>query len=297
MRQQPRAVRRAVLDGVAPPDMLLPASFSTDGQAALEQALAACEAEPDCAARHPALRQDLKRLLAGLPREVALAHPFTGTVERFVLTRETLLALLRGPLYAPPLAAALPQALHEAAQGRLEPLAALTLALGGGGRGAALAAGMHFSVVCAEDVARLEQGAAADAPGADFGDSYQALYRDVCAGWPRGAVPAAFYTLPPAPAATLLLSGGADPATPPRHGQRVAQALGALARHEVVPQAGHGTLAIPCLRDAVHRFIDAPDDAAALAVDTGCARAIPRPPSFALPRAEAAAAAAAGGAR
>jgi pimeloyl-ACP methyl ester carboxylesterase len=33
-RQFPQRVRRSVLDGVAPPDMVLPVSFSTDGQAA-----------------------------------------------------------------------------------------------------------------------------------------------------------------------------------------------------------------------------------------------------------------------
>jgi fermentation-respiration switch protein FrsA (DUF1100 family) len=138
---------------------------------------------------------------------------------------------------------------------------------------------MHFSVVCAEDVPRLAQ--AAEAPAPDFGDDFAALYRDVCAFWPRGEVPAAFYTVPPAPAATLLLSGGADPATPPRHGERVAKALGAKARHVVVPQAGHGVMSLGCLRDVLFRFIDAPDDDGALKVDADCARALPRPPAFA----------------
>ena len=40
LRQFPQAVRRLVLDGVAPPDMVLPASFSTDGQAAFDAMLA-----------------------------------------------------------------------------------------------------------------------------------------------------------------------------------------------------------------------------------------------------------------
>ena len=62
--------------------------------------------------------------------------------------------------------------------------------------------------------------------------------------------------------------------------ERVAQALGAKARHEVVPNAGHGLLALGCLRDVVFRFIDAPTDAEALQVDAACARDIPRPPAF-----------------
>jgi hypothetical protein len=57
-------------------------------------------------------------------------------------------------------------------------------------------------------------------------------------------VPAGLLHAAAAPAATLLLSGGIDPATPPRHGARVAQALGPKARHVVVPNAGHGLLAL-----------------------------------------------------
>jgi len=151
----------------------------------------------------------------------------------------------------------------------------------GGRRGMQIAAGMHFSVVCAEDVPRLAQ--ATDKPGADFGDGHAALYREVCAAWPRGELPAAFYTLPPAPAATLVLSGGIDPVTPARHGARVAQALGAKARHVLVPNAGHGVMAIGCMRDVLFRFVDAASDDEAVKVDAACVTSIPRPPMFALP--------------
>jgi pimeloyl-ACP methyl ester carboxylesterase len=277
MRQYPQAVRRAVIDGVAPPDMVLPAAFSTDNQAALDAVFAACEADAACAARYPALRADWHALLATLPREIGVAHPVTGELQRLPLSRDTLLGLVRTPLYVPALASALPLALTEAARGRFEPLVGLATAMSGG-RSGALAEGMHFSVVCAEDAPRLAQ--AGDRPGADFGDAFADIYRRVCADWPRGEVPAAFYTLPPAPAATLVLSGGADPVTPPRHGERVARALGAKARHVVVAQAGHGVMALRCLRDAVFRFIDADDDAAALQADADCARALPRPPAF-----------------
>ncbi len=278
MRQFPQAVRRAVLDGVVPPDMVLPASFSTDGQAAFDAVFAGCVQDAACNAKFPALRARWQQLLASLPREVVVAHPVSGVEERLTMTRDGLFALLRQPLYVPALASALPQAIDEAAAGRFAPLFGLASALGVGRRGSGIAQGMHFSVICAEDLPRL--AASSDAPGRDFGDSFAQLYREVCADWPRGAVPAAFYTVPPAPAATLLLSGADDPATPPRHGERVALALGARARHVVVPNAGHGVTAIGCLGDALFRFIDAADDAAALRVDTGCAAALPRPPPF-----------------
>ena len=196
-----------------------------------------------------------------------------------------MLGLLRLPLYVPSLTAALPLALAEASRGRFEPLAGLSSAMGSGRTGL-LATGMHFSVVCAEDAPRL--GQATDRPGADFGAGFAQMYLGVCPDWPRGEVPAAFYTMPVAPAAVLVLSGGMDPATPPRHGERAAQALGAKARHVVVAHAGHGVLGVGCMRDVMFRFIDAPDDAAALKVDADCAKAIPRPSVFVPVAAEAA---------
>jgi pimeloyl-ACP methyl ester carboxylesterase len=279
-RQFPQRVRRAVIDGVAPPDMVLPASFSTDNQAALDKLFDACEADKDCRAREPLLRARWHGLLASLPRTVELRHPLTDRSEQLPLTREMLLGMVRAPLYAPALAAALPSAIGRAVQGRFEALAALAQSVGGR-RSLQVAAGMHFSVVCAEDFPRLAQSV--DRPGADFGDSFSALYRDVCASWPRGDVPAAFYTMPPAPSATLVLSGGLDPVTPPRHGARVATALGVKARHIIVPNAGHGVMALGCMRDVLYRFVDAASDDEALRTDAACATPIPRPPMFDLP--------------
>ena len=339
-RQFPAQVRRSVIDGVAPPDMVLPASFAVDGRAAFDAMLVACEAEPACAAAHPALRADWAALLQRLPQTARVADPLTGQPQSLVLTRDVLLGAVRGPLYSPALASALPVAISAAARGDFAALMGLGGALGSQ-RGGAVALGMHFSVVCAEDMPLLERGAgvataanvktnanasagagasasasanastsasASPSPRASAsasassgagaganagsdpsaiagistasGDGSLHLYRRVCADWPRGDVPAAFYAVPASATPVLLLSGGLDPATPPRHGERVARALGALARHVVVPHAGHGVMGLGCLREVVHRFIDAAEDADALAVDAGCAVGIPRPLAF-----------------
>lgn len=287
MRQFPKAVRRAVIDGVAPPDMVLPVAFSTDNQAALAQVFKSCEADAACRARYPQLREDWQKLLASMPREMTVAHPVLGRSEKATLTRDGLLNLVRAPMYVPVLASALPMAIGEGAAGRLEPLVGLAIAFaGGGGRAMRMSEGMHFSVVCAEDYPRLAQ--ATDAPGADFGSTFAQQYQRICSSWPRGEVPAAFYTVPPAPAATLVLSGGADPVTPPRHGERVTKLLGAQARHVVVKEAGHGVMGLGCMRDVLFRFINAETGAEALKVDASCAENIPRPPVHLPPLAEAA---------
>ena len=277
MRQFPSAVRRAVLDSVAPPDMILPASSSADSQAALDAMLSACEREPECSAAHPRLRGEWAALLASLPKPAISPHPLSGAPEHFTLTREMVLTAVRGALYNPAMAAALPAAISAAAAGRHEGIVGLGSLLGSR-RGLQLAMGMHFSVVCAEDVPRLES--AGDRPSADFGDTQALLYRQVCDAWPRGTVPSAFYAIAPSRTPTLLLAGGLDPATPPRHAARVAQALGPTARLVVVPNAGHSVLGIGCARDVLYRFIDATDDAAAGAVDAGCLTSIPRPGVF-----------------
>ncbi len=312
MRQFPRTVRRAVIDGVAPPDMVLPAAASLDNQGALDAVFDACRAEPACQVRHPALKAAWQALLARLPQDVRVRHPVTGTEEALNVSRELLLGLVRAPLYTPALTRALPQAISEAVAGRFGPLLALSSAGAPRQRGQ-IAEGMHFSVICSEDVDPSPGSATSPDPapdtrtpaagqrsspsgarripavarysippqaGADFRDSFASAYAQVCASWPKAALPAGYRKIPPASAATLVLSGGADPVTPPRHAERVVQALGPLARHVVVIQAGHGLLALPCLRDVVYRFIDAETDAEALKVDTGCAAGVPRPPAF-----------------
>ena len=286
LRQSPQRVRRLVLDGVAPPDMALPLVMAEDAQAALDAALAGCERDAACNARHPSLAARLRVQLDALPQPAVIADPLDGTPSQVLLTRAAMLSALRGPLYAPALAAALPEAIGAAVAGHYEPL--LGLASVGQGRPALrIAEGQHFSVVCAEDWPRVE--AVTPRPTLLIGDAFLQPYRALCRDWPRGAVPLAFYAVAPSPAPVLLLSGGLDPVTPPRHGERVARALGANARHVVVPAAGHGLMTQGCAGDLLHRFIDSAADA-----DAGLRRELPRADSGAAPLPAAAAVAAAG---
>lgn len=288
LRQFPQRVRRVVLDGVAPPDMVLPRSMATDSQAALEALFADCEHEVACRERYPRLREHWTALLAGLPRPMRAIDPVTGAATTVMLSGETVAAAVRGPLYAPALASALPFAIEAALSGNAGPLIGLAGSLEGGTRDAELAEGMHFSIVCSEDLPRLDT----PPPAASvFAEAFVRPYREVCAHWPRGDMPPAFYRLMRSPAPVLAFSGTLDPVTPPRHGEHAAQALGAVARggkarHVVVANAGHGVLAIGCTNELLHRFIDAESDAEALAIDAGCLERLPRPPAFVPPRPE-----------
>ena len=269
LRAYPQHVRRVVLDGVAPPDMVLPESDDVDADAALAALLRDCAAEKTCAQAHPALAQHWQGLLASLPKAIDFTGPVSGETRRVTMTRDALQGLVRPGLYSPALGAMLPYAIDQAAAGRYDPLMALATGESD------IAEGEHFSVICAEDAPRMRP---ASGEAADQGA--QAMYRAACANWPHGAVPRAFYTIPRSDAPVLLLSGGLDPVTPPRHAERVAKALGPKARSVVVDNNGHNVTAIACMRDVVFHFIDAHTDAEAQAVDLACAAKVPRPLAF-----------------
>lgn len=277
MRQYPQRVRSAVLDGVAPPDMVLPATFAHDADGALARLVALCRDDAGCNARHPRFDAAVDRLLAAAAerRTLRAAHPLTGEVESFTLDRPMLASLLRAPLYAPPLAAVLPHALAAAAEGDYSALLALTLSLAGT-PGARLAEGMHYAVICAEDWPRVDAAAVEAARATRFGAVFIDVYRDACAAVPTRPVPPGFYAVPRHDAPVLILSGGADPVTPPRHGERVAALLG-NARHVVAPNLGHGISAHGCAPELVTRFVR---QASLDGIDGSCLARLPAPSFF-----------------
>lgn len=272
LRQYPQSVRRMVLDGVVPPDYAL---SGDDLQSALNRLFTDCSQEARCQKAYPKLAQSWRDLLAGLPKTTVLKHPRLNTEAAVTIRRDTVLGMVASVLYSPVNSAGLPYAITEAKSGRFNPLLALSgnTALPGPG---SIAVGMHYSVWCAEEAARLP------VTQDDFGRFRSETYRKICAGWPRGEVPAAFYTLAKSPRPVLLLSGGLDPVTPPQHGEHVARALGTEARHVVLGKSGHGMLMQSCVDEVVYRFMDAAEPKK---VDLSCIKPVPRPLVWTLPRA------------
>ncbi len=271
MRQFPSHVRRSVIDGIAPPDMVLPQTVGIDIQSAWDKLLDDCEKDEACTKRYPKLRAQAAALVASLPKDVSAINPATGRQESFTLTRMGLASSMRLPLYAPSIAATLPFVIAEASEGRYTPLVGISSAMWSGGPDR-MALGMHMSVICAEDFPRMTTPATTHVT-ALFGDQLANFYKPVCPGWfgaNKPVVPDAFYAVPPATFPTLVLSGGADPVTPPRHGEYVAKSLGAKARHIVAPQVGHIVMFQGCARDMVMKFIDTKDDEQALKLDEAC---------------------------
>jgi pimeloyl-ACP methyl ester carboxylesterase len=167
--------------------------------------------------------------------------------------RRLLGSLLRVPLYVPSLAAVLPFALAEAGGGDFAALVALSTAVGTR-MTENFAVGMHFAVICAEDLPRVTAARRTEAAATRFGTHFVDLYAGACPAVATRPVPDAFYDIGRVDVPVLVLSGGLDPATPPRHGAAVAERLG-RARHVVAPSLGHGITGQSCAPRLVTRFI------------------------------------------
>jgi pimeloyl-ACP methyl ester carboxylesterase len=260
LRRYPDRVRSVILDGVVPPGLALGPAIATDAEAALGMILRRCAAQPACrkAFGNPAdTYQTLRARLAAAPRTVRLPDPRSGELRTVVFGPSHLAGVLRLSSYSTPTAALLPLAMHEAVtKDNYTPLAgALLMQLDTVPE--SIATGMHHSVVCAEDLpfigevdrARL----AATYMGADMIDPL----RRICAIWPRGPVDAGFREPLKSTVPVLLLSGSADPVTPPAYAEAALRGL-ADARHVVLQDEGHGQLGATCMDRVLRDFIATP---------------------------------------
>jgi pimeloyl-ACP methyl ester carboxylesterase len=140
-----------------------------------------------------------------------------------------------------------------------------------------LASGMQNSVLCSEDeplfgaagvdrqrIAQTYQGS----------DQLDAL-AEICKIWPRGPVDPDLHSTLRSDIPTLLLSGEADPVTPPDDAVRAAQGL-QRHRNLVLDGEGHGQVATACIPKLMAAFLDNPDPQA---LDADCLK-LHRPAPF-----------------
>jgi pimeloyl-ACP methyl ester carboxylesterase len=280
LRRHGDRVRSVVLDGVAPSTMKLPLSFVDDGDNALRRLIEACESEERCRQTYPALGATISLVRSRLsqhPQRVSIADPRTGERETISVNENVFLSGLFRPLYVAELASLLPFGILSAAHGDFNPLLAQNLEFADD-VSENLAVGMHLSVICAEDIPRITPEDVAKLSASFFGRALVDDFIRACQVWPRGKVPADFYEPVRSAVPVLILSGGIDPATPPRHGEQVAATL-PNAKHLVAPQVGHGVSLHGCAPRLIESFFRA---GTAARLDGKCLERIPRP-LFVLP--------------
>jgi pimeloyl-ACP methyl ester carboxylesterase len=278
LRAHPERVRALVLDGVAPFQLVVGGHFEEDGQRALDLLFARCGADPFCAERFPdppaALRALGDRLARG-ETKVQTRHPLTGAPLEAGFGLDQLRAVVTAFLYQSETAAVLPPMLGAAAAGDLGPLTAQGVATTGDLE-AGLSRPVQLSVLCAEDVPFIQEGPAAEDARRFLGRSSRDALEKLCAAWPVQSVPEAWRAPFRSEAPALLLSGEADPVTPPRWAALLAKDL-PNSREVVLRGQGHGVFTRGCVPHLVADFLDA---GSAAGLDTACAAAIRPPPIF-----------------
>ena len=269
-RRYPDSTRTLIIDGVVPPQLSLGPEIATESQKSVEKILARCAEDDACNEAFPGVIDDFSRVVAEL-REGSVAievpHPSTGRPEPLDFGDSEFAAAIRLLAYHPNSIALIPLLVNEAGKGNYVPLGSqfmMTMIA----MMDAMSLGMHNAVVCTEDVPFYDK-AMIDYAGLDA--TYMGAYQlealqAICSVWPAGPIDDDFKLALETNLPVLLLSGDADPITPPRYADLAAVDLG-NALHITGVHQGHGQISVGCTPRLVADFIDSADPAS---LDTGC---------------------------
>lgn len=271
LKMYPERVRTMILDAVVDPGFVLYVNAARDGRNALDLFFARCQADQACRTTFPSLRTEFDAILQRLeaaPLEVTIPHPVTGRSLDLEVTRRTFTNIIFNTLYSPDLVAMLPMAIHQAyTEENFAPLISQAYVVDAG-----VYDGMFYAVACTEDAPLISAPAEAESL---FGENAQAFVK-VCSAWPKGE-PAPVVRAPvDSDVPVLMLSGEADPITPPRHAEQLAASL-SNSIHLVFDDMGHGNSASQCTAKILDRFIES---ASVADLDTGCVESVEPPPFF-----------------
>jgi pimeloyl-ACP methyl ester carboxylesterase len=263
-RRYPESTRTVIIDGVVPPQISLGPEIATESQRAVDTILARCAADTACSESFPDIEATFARVVAELresPVQVLVPHPNTGRIEEVAFGSGQLAGAVRLLAYNPNTIALLPLMIHEAGEGNFVPLTSQFM-LTAVAMSDSLALGMHNSVMCTEDIPFFDPASIDhEAIEASYMGSFQLDTLDaICASWPAGPIDPDFKV----PLATdipfLLLSGDADPITPPRYAEMAAVDL-TNAAHLIGKHQGHGQLVVGCMDRLIADFVASADPA------------------------------------
>jgi pimeloyl-ACP methyl ester carboxylesterase len=275
LRMFPERVRTVTLDAVVDEDFIMFVDAAADGQTALDKLFARCAADEACHSTFPKLESEFNALLARLeqtPAKITMPHPLTNRPLDLTVTTRLVTNMVFSTLYVPDLVATLPLSIHAAyAEENYIPLISSGFMVDAG-----LYDGMFYAVTCSEDAPLISADQAAQSSADSVFIDRTIDFAAVCAAWPQGNVSAGFRTPVQSNVPVLILSGEADPITPPYHAEKAAQTLG-NDLHLVFAGMGHGNLASRCVANIVRDFIKSGSLAG---LDTSCTAGIQPPPFF-----------------
>jgi pimeloyl-ACP methyl ester carboxylesterase len=268
LRRHPDSARTVVLNAVAPIFELGYVAHARGLQNALDELVKECRNDPRCAAAYP----DFGDKVAAVLERVRTDPPeVEAEGEAVRLGPGELGYALRGLLYGR--AGEVPALIDGAAEGEWQPFADYYLQRSGWVSNAGGVAGMHFSVLCAEDISRVDRETIErQTAGTFLGDYLIGGYVRACEVWPYARLDPSFWDPVSSDVPALLFSGTRDPVTPPSGAEAIAKHL-SNSLHLVVSGAGHG-VGGPCADEIELRFIES---ASVEGLDTSCLEA--RPPT------------------
>jgi pimeloyl-ACP methyl ester carboxylesterase/membrane protease YdiL (CAAX protease family) len=273
LKAHPDQVRALVLDGVVPPGWVLGATLREDAQRSMDLIFARCASQSACAKTFPDLKGDLEKVLLQLNAKtvtVTIPDPVTSKDIQVEMNDTVARGMLRLISYSSDYAALIPYLVHSAAQGDLRPLAAQYAV--SQNQDAGLYPGLFYAVVCSEDTPYLP--ANQEAVSSFAAESIPTM-KAVCQVYPSTKQPASDRNYPTLKNPALIISGEADPVTPPANGAAVASLL-PNSKQIVVKGMGHGNSTEGCIPNLIRQLFE---EAAVDKIDTSCVERS-APPSF-----------------
>lgn len=261
-RRYPGSTRSVILDGVVPPQIALGPAIATEAQRALEAIFDRCAEDTACAARFPDLPQRFAAVEAQVtaePVSVTLPNPVTGAAETVDFGGDQFAGSIRLLSYHPSTVALIPFLVDQAADGNFQPLGAQYLMISSS-LSESLSIGMHNAVMCTEDAPYFDGEAVTDEQLAAtyMGPLLRDAMAEMCAIWPAGVLDDGFKEPLATDSPVLLLSGEADPITPPEYADLAAVDLSTAYLHTGEKQ-GHGQAPRGCVPDVMADFVASPD--------------------------------------
>ncbi|PKG82433.1 alpha/beta hydrolase [Colwellia sp. 75C3] len=271
MRMFPESLESVVLDGVGPIEVPI-GLFGQSVERAFNLLVENCQKSEPCHQAFPNLAkefQQVKLRLASAPVSIDIQHPRLGTPTKFVLDDEKFTTSLRMQLYSTSGRSLVPLVINQAYLGNYQPLIGLMASTEGEQQ---VYTGLHFNIVCNEDVPRIsEKMKAVDATNSFDGDTGHFIFDSICPLIPKYRPSDDFYQSVTADIPTLILSGNLDPVTPPSNGEYSAKSL-PNSHHIVAKNTAHIVATSTCANDIVNEFLTTKDPKA---LDESCLDDIP----------------------
>lgn len=266
MREAPESVRAAVLDAVAPVQVVV-GPFGLHGAESFSRLLERCAASEVCSSTFPGLGTTYTELMAQLeanPVPLTVRDPLTNEPVEILVTAGRFSSVMRVGLYHPTTRQMLPYVIEQTANGDYTPLTGL---FGSTMAQSELYMGLTLSVLCSEDLPRATpELLAADGDNTFIGSRTADAFVDMCSVWPQEQRPEEWFEPVTSAIPTLLLSGKLDPVTPPAWGEMAAETLN-TSRHLIAPQGAHTIVGHTCANKLASQFIKDLDLAA---LDASC---------------------------